>query len=297
MSDKPLVTIITPAYNCAKFLPATIESVLNQDYKNIEYHVLDDGSTDDTLDILFGYEHSDSRMKGHSHKNRGEHKTVNEGLKLVRGKYFMYPNADDPLLPGAITKLVEFMEANPDVLCAYPDWDMINEDGGLKRHIKVRDYDFRFMVSHHTCLCSVGCIFRSTVIDIVGWRDPQFRWVSDFDYWLRIGLAGKMAHVPYTLAQWRVRDGQGSGDKSDKRSQDHIRLMHKFYSLPNVPKDIVKVKGAALCWVNLVAAVVTDSKIKAIRYLITAFCHRPIMLLSIEFWDIARRRALHYLRR
>ena len=104
--NNPLVTIITPAYNCAKYLPETIESVLAQDYGNIEYHVIDDGSADNTLDILSGYEYGDKRLKGYWHKNCGEHKTINRGLEMVKCKYFMIVNADDPLLPKDISKLV-----------------------------------------------------------------------------------------------------------------------------------------------------------------------------------------------
>jgi len=293
--NKPLVTIITPAYNCAKFIAETIDSVLDNGYENIEYIVLDDCSTDETPKVLAWY--NEAFIKSRSQTNIGEQKTVNDGLRMLSGKYFMIVNADDPLLNGAISALVDFMEKNPEVLCAYPDWDSISEDGLYKAYIKSRDYDFRYMVKHHTCLPSVGSMFRSSVIQSVGYRDPRFWWVSDFDYWLRIGLAGQMAHVPLTLAQWRHRDGQASGSKSDSRAQDHIKLMQKFYSLSNIPDEILEVRREATCWSYLVAATVTDSKLKVLCYIAKAFLSHPLISFSIEFWDIVRRRALHYLRR
>jgi len=289
---KPLVTIITPAYNCASFIRETIESVQSQDYKNIRYLVIDDGSTDNTADIITEMA-VDMFTTG---PNKGEQATVNEAFKNVKGKYFMVVNADDPLLPGAVSKLVAFMEAHPDIVCAYPDWNTIDENGTIRRHVKSLDYDFKYMVEHNTCLPSVGSLVRAGVLkDKAIRRDETYRWLGDFVFWLRLALAGPMAHVPLTLAQWRVHDGQASGDKSDARAQEHIRIMYEFFTWENIPADINK--GKAHCWADLVAAVVTDSKMKAIRYILAAFLHKPSILLSIEFWDIVRRRALHYFRR
>jgi len=291
---KPLVSIITPAYNCAKYIAETIESVLSQDYANIEYIVIDDGSTDSTKKIITGYEPWGVEL--HSHRNIGEQKTVNKALKMVKGKYFMIVNADDPLLPHAVSTLVQVMEATP-VLCAYPDWNSINEDGSIRANIKSRDYDFEYMLKHHTCLPSVGSIFRSSIIKDIGYRDTSYRWLGDFDYWLRIGLASKMVHVPATLATWRHRDGQASKDKSDARAQEHIRIIKEFYSRWNVPLSILEVKNEAICWSYLVATAVTDSKKKAIYYTFKAFMAHPTIIFNLEFWDTVRRRAIHYLRR
>lgn len=287
--NNPLVTIITPAYNCEKFIEQTMDSVLENGYEHIKYIVIDDKSTDNTLDILAGYEYGieDRRLFVVSWKqNYGEQFTVNAGfdyVKKMRGKYFMIVNADDPLLPSAVSKMVEFMEAHPDILCAYPDWESINKDGSHRAYITSREYDFNYMINHHTCLPSVGSMFRSSVLKTIK-RDESYRWLGDFDFWLKVGFAGPMARVPETLATWRHREGQASKDKSDKRAQEHIRIA-------------VGWNNTARCWSYLVAAVVTDSKSKAIRYLVTAFAHHPRIFLTIEFWDIVRRRALHYLRR
>ena len=294
---KPLVTIITPAYNCEKYITQTIDSVLDNGYENIEYIVLDDGSSDGILDILAGYEYGEPRFTAFAHLNMGEQRTVNKALAMVKGKYFMIVNADDPLLPGAISKLVEFMETNPDILCAYPDWDCINEDGSLKFHMRRGKYDFAYMVKHHTCLPSVGSMFRSDIIKTVGYRNTSFHWLGDFDFWLRVGLAGKMAHVPATLATWRYRREQASQDKSDRRAQEHIRIIQKLYSLPDIPSNLLKVKREAICWSYLLATVLTDSKLKTVSYLLKAFLTYPTIAFNIEFWDKVVQRAYYILRR
>jgi len=306
--SKPLVTILTPTYNCAKYLPVTIDSVLSQDYQPIAYIVLDDGSTDGTFDLL------ETRYQGKlhiiRHSNMGEQRTVNEGLKLVRGKYFMIVNADDPLLPSAVSALVEAMEAHPDVLCAYPDWNAINEDGSLKTRITTREWDFAYMVRHHTCLPSVGSMFRSTVIQEVGLRDTSFHWLGDFDYWLRIGLVGPMMRVPKTLACWRNRPDQASQDRDDRRAYEHATIMRKFYDISygettgadfyrwlSALLEIAPVEREALCWGYLVAACVCSNKRTTAHYIWQAVKVYPQLLWSLEFYDTVIKLIRHYLRR
>ncbi len=285
---KPLVTIITPAYNCGKFVGQTIRSILSQDYENIEYIVLDDCSTDATLAIINNYNVAYiAFLQGVSifrnKINIGEQKTVNKALDIVKGKYFMIVNADDPLLPGAISKLVAFMETNPDILCAYPDWESINEDGSHRAYIKSREYDFKYMVNHHTCLPSAGSMFRSSILKTIR-RDESYHWLGDFDFWLKIGFAGPMAHVSETLATWRHREGQASGEKSDARAKEHIRIAAGFCS-------------EARCWAYLVAAVVTDRLVKTVYYILKAGLSHPLIVFNIEFIHTLIKRAIYILRR
>lgn len=292
---EPLVTIITPTYNCEGFIGETIRSVLEQEYSDLQYIVIDDGSTDGTWGML-GKLGKVAKVVRHN-RNWGEQQTVNEGLRMVEGRYFMVVNADDPLLPKAVPPLVEFMERHPDVLVAYPDWNSINEDGSFRLHIKTREYDFAYMVRHHTCLPSVGSMFRSEVIKLIGYRDTSFHWLGDFDYWLRIGLAGKMARVPATLATWRHRDGQESSVKSDARAREHVGMMDKFYSLPGLPQYLMDVEREARCWSYLVAAFVCKSKRWLLAYLGKAVAIYPKLLFSLESYDMLARQASYILRR
>ncbi len=296
-----IVTVITPVYNCNPFVHDTINSVMNQEGGNPYYIIIDDASTDG-FDLI-----SDQFVEVIRHKeNKGEQISVNEGLALVKTKYFMIVNADDPLLPGAISKLVTFMEANTHVVCAYPDYDVIGENGRWRTHVTSREYDFKWMVQHHTWIPSVGSIFRSTLIKTVGYRDTRLRWLGDADYWLRVGLVGPMARVPHTLACWRKREGQASSTKSQARALEHIKVIKKFYESfkpfnvfdrPYFYKSLYDVKAEAICWSYLVAATVTNSKLKALQYGITALLFCPLLLVDIKFWDIFFKRAYFILRR
>src|SRR5881396_4316622 len=106
-ANLPLVSVVTPAYNQASFLHATIESVLAQDYAHIEYRVINDGSTDRTPEILEEYK---NHVQVESHPNRGQTATINKGWEQSRGDIFIWLNSDDTFLPGAVTKAVNYLE-------------------------------------------------------------------------------------------------------------------------------------------------------------------------------------------
>lgn len=297
----PIVTVITPTYNCEKYIAETVKSVLDQNYDNLHYLIIDDGSTDSTREVLKPF---DDRLIYIYQTNQGEAGAVNNGLRRVMGKYFMVVNADDPLLPNAINTLVDFMESHADVLCAYPCWNSIDENGNTRAHFDNGEYDFSYMVRHCVCQPSVGSIFRSTVIKLVGLRDPQFKLHSDFDYWLRIGLAGKMARVPKTLATFRIRNGQQSLTKSDARAQEFINTIRKFFSSRGVVYDpylmtyqVWHLRCESFCWSYLIAASLTDSKSKSLNYLGQAVKSYPNILINPECWDHLFKRVYEIIRR
>jgi glycosyltransferase involved in cell wall biosynthesis len=298
--NKPLVTVITPAYNCGKFIWQTMESVLTQDYgsENIQSLLIDDASTDDTKVVL---NRAGFKPDGYIHHmtNQGEQRTVNEGLRLVKGKYFIVLNGDDVLLPRAISHLVAFMESHPDVLCAYPDWDSINEDGSFRAHHQTQEFDLSYMVRHNTWPMSVGTIHKSDVIKLVGYHDESFKYLSDADYWLRIGLAGRIERVPETLACWRHRNGQSSQEKNRQRAQEHVEVIKKLYSgmISVRHRGLILIEHEALCWANLVAAAVTGSKSEMAGYVWKGIKLYPQVLLKLEFWETLAKRASYILRK
>ena len=248
----PLVTIITPAYNRAAYLEETIQSVLTQDYPHIEYIVLDDGSTDHTRQVLESYT---GRLFWESHPNMGETRTVNKGWRMARGEIIAVVNSDDPLLPGAVRAAVEFMNARPDILVAYPDWDKIGPRGEVLSRVQVPEYDYVYMLTCHHCIVGPGAFIRRKALDLAGFRDEEFRYVADFEYWLRLGLHGSFARIPKALATFRVHPDSASASHTGRRmAAEHIRLVQKFYALPNLPPEIWQARAAAYSWAHYVAS-------------------------------------------
>lgn len=244
-SDKmPLVTIITPAYNRADLVAETIESVLSQDYPNLEYIVLDDGSSDGTLEVIKRY---DGRLRWDSHPNMGETRTVNKGFELARGEIIGVVNSDDPLLPGALSKLVAALLAHPGVVVAYPDWNIIDAGGKTLQQFTAYDYTgYGDMVRRHFCLPGPAALFRRRVIDEVGGRDPQFRYVADLEFWYRVGCLGDFLRLPEVLATFRVHAGSAtSSQRGSLMADEHLLLMEKLFRQKNLPAELLAYRDEA----------------------------------------------------
>lgn len=271
-SVRPLVSIVTPTYNRAPYLEETIESVLTQDYPAVEYIVLDDGSTDNTIEVLSKYA---DRLIWQSHLNMGETRTVNKGLSMAHGEIIAVVNSDDPLLPGAISEGVAFLEAHPDILVAYPDWNLIDQGSKVIEHIQVREYDYLCMVKRHRGVVGPGAFVRRRAIELAGLRDPSFKYVADLDFWLRVGLHGPFARIPRTLATFRVHpDSASESCRGREMAEEHIRLLEKFFSLPNLPAAVHQARSEASSWAHHVAGITAgkarrtawEHLVKAVRY-------------------------------
>ena len=266
----PLVSIITPVYNRASFLDETIESVLSQDYPNIEYIVLDDGSKDNSLEVMQKY---GDRIRIGSHENMGETRTVNKGFSMANGEIIGVVNSDDPLLPGAIREIVKLMVTQSQLVVVYPDWNMIDLHGKVLEHVKTFEYSYINMLRWHHCMPGPGTFFRREVVEELGGRDTQFRYVGDFDFWLRAGLIGPFARVPHTLATFRVHPGSASvSQQGDLMAKEHIILVNKVFSLPNFPSNLRKLKREAYSSAFYIAGVVCGNNPPSIqrRYLLKA---------------------------
>lgn len=243
MKKYPLVTIITPTYNRASYLGETILSILNQGYPNIEYIVLDGQSTDNTLEVVKKFK---GKIIWDSHKNMGEQWAVNKGFSMAHGEIIGIVNSDDPLLPGAISEIVNFMVANPKIIGVYPDWIKTDKDGKEIEKVILPDYNYEYMLRKHSCTPGPATFYRKIIIDKLKGRDDQFKYVSDFDLVLRAGLIGKFARIPKFLTTFRVHpEAATAKNKGFVMAIEHISLLNKIFSLPNLPPNIKRIKPEA----------------------------------------------------
>ena len=245
----PFVTVITPAYNREDYLPETIESIQAQDYPRFEHLILDDGSSDGTLDVIRSYAEKDSRIRWDTHPNMRETRTVNKAIGMARGDLIVILNSDDVLYPNAISRAVAFMAERPDVLVAYPDWDYIDEHSKPYSHVEVEEFDYLRMVSEHRCMMGPGAFIRSKAFELAGLRDPSLRYVADFDFFLRVGLYGPMARIPETLATWRAHAGALTvAAKGSRMAKEDIIMMRRYFARPDLPERILAIRNRA--WRN-----------------------------------------------
>jgi glycosyltransferase involved in cell wall biosynthesis len=280
VTDRPLVTVITPAYNAARYLAETIESVLAQDYPNLEYLVLDDGSTDETAAIARRY---GSRVRLESQANVGPVLAVNRGFDLAGGDIVGVVSADDPLLPGAVSAAVAALSADAALVGVYPDWEMIDEHGRVVTTIETGEFDHVDMLRRHHCVPGPGAFFRRSLAERLGGRDPQFRYVHDFDFWLRAGLVGPLARIPAVLATFRVHSEQVGAEYGPRQAAEHIALVKSVYARPELPPAVRRARRAAYASAYYIAGCVYGGgvSLRRLRYWLTAFAYDPRCLLRI----------------
>jgi glycosyltransferase involved in cell wall biosynthesis len=202
MSTPLSVSIVTPCLNHAEFIESTIQSVLSQSYPSIEYWVMDGGSNDGTLDIIKGY---GNRLQWVSEPDTGQANAINKGLERTTGQILAYLNSDDLLAPDAIQQIVSFFTANPQAQLVYGDTLAIDEKGhphGLRANI--RPCDFNYLLNKGDAIVQPAAFWRRELWQELGMFDESYRYVFDYEYWLRAAQKHTLYYIPYTLAHERI---------------------------------------------------------------------------------------------
>lgn len=197
----PLVSIVTPSYNQGKFLRLTIESVLNQTYKNIEYIVMDGGSTDNSVDILKSY---GDRFFWLSEPDQGQANAINKGFARARGEILAFLNSDDILLPDAVEKIVTAFQNHPEWDLIYGKAHYIDENGEITGMYNTADFSYARFVNDN-CICQPATFWRSRIANLVGPLNDHLYIALDQEYWFRIYHAGGyIQHIHEILASSRL---------------------------------------------------------------------------------------------
>jgi glycosyltransferase involved in cell wall biosynthesis len=273
MTLEPRVSIITPVYNAENFIAETIDSVLNSDIKvSYEYLVLNDGSQDSTPGILERYS---DRVRIISHHNIGESATVNKGLSMSRGQYILVISADDPLLTGElINKAVEILDRNAEIVAVYPDWRIIDQYGKLLKTNILSDYSDQIMIGRSRCLPGPGVVFSKVAALKIGGRQAQWKYVGDYDFWLRLSRIGKIERLPGVLAQWRSNENSTSiSQRGQEMAYERIRVIEKFLVENKIPRSLAR-KALGNAYYLAARLAFFDSNINGRSLLLKAFKHR-----------------------
>lgn len=234
-------SVITPVYNGEAFISETIESVLSNFDPSLryEYLIIDDGSIDNTKTILEKYSQNEL-VKIFSVKNSGEAAAVNYGLEKALGEFILVVNADDPLLsPRLFTLANEIFKRNEKVVVVYPDWNIVSESNLVLETKKLSSYSFEVMVGEFQCLPGPGSMFRRSAALKVGGRNTSYRFVSDYNFWLKLSLQGDFFHIPEVLAQWRSHiESTSVNSKGYEMGLERIKVIEEFVNYANIKKSL-----------------------------------------------------------
>jgi len=223
MSKQPLVSIVTPSFNQAPYLEATIRSVLEQDYPNLEYIIVDGGSTDGSLEIIRRYAHRLAWWV--SEKDRGQTDAINKGFARAKGEILAWLNSDDTYQPGAVSEAAAFLQSRPEVGLVYGEANFIDENGHVIGHFPAAQTNYRRLRRGYVHIPQQAAFFRAELWRKVAPLDPSFYFAMDYDLWVRLAALAPIQYVPRTWANFRLHT-QGKTIAADERCWPEMLRVH-----------------------------------------------------------------------
>jgi glycosyltransferase involved in cell wall biosynthesis len=237
MKKTPTVSVVMPAYNHVSFVAEAVNSVLGQDFSDLELLVGDDGSKDGTADMVRSIH--DSRITLFDHGvNRGAAVVHNELVSRATGKYVAVINSDDAWMPGKLSAQVAYLEEHPEVVACFAKAQFIDRDGAEipKKNLsfgnvfdvenRSRGAWLRFFLTRGNCLCHPTLLIRREAYQNLGTYDNRLLQLPDFDMWVRLVKRYQLTILDSELIRFRVMPGENA---SSDTSTNQIRVLNEHY--------------------------------------------------------------------
>lgn len=200
----PKVTVVTNVRNGEKYIGQAVESILTQTFKDFEYLILDDASTDNTLAIVSKYANGDERLKIVANaEHMGLSASRNQGIDLASGEYIALQDADDISVPQRLENQLVFLDSNPEVGLVGGYLHFFGHGRESIRRYALNDDDIRSTVFRYMSVPSPAAMIRKSVFDVVGGYNPSYLVAEDLEMFLRIGTRFKFANLPEVLIHYR----------------------------------------------------------------------------------------------
>lgn len=189
----PKISVITPSFNQGNFLEKTIQSVVDQDYDNLEYIIIDGGSTDGSVDIIKKYKSKIAYWV--SEKDKGQSHAINKGFAIATGDIIGWINSDDVYYSGAIIQSAEIFNKKPDVDIIFGNYDFIDENDELIKHRKEIPFGYNIYLWTKNCYhANCAGFYRKKCFDIAGGLREDLHYTMDYELYLRFSKHGFKFH-------------------------------------------------------------------------------------------------------
>lgn len=220
------VSVILPTYNGSAYIAEAIQSVLEQTYADFELIIVNDCSTDNTLEIITEYAKKDSRIRVINNETNAKlPQALNIGFRAARGQYYTWTSDDNRYLPNAFEVMLSLLEEKLTVGLVYCNMNLIDERGNITKEGRLPEPDT--LVRHN---CVGACfMYRSTVAKSVGTYDPEMFLAEDYDYWMRIYQKSTLEHIDETCYLYRIHGGSLTAQRQQQIKAQTAKLWMKYF--------------------------------------------------------------------
>ena len=221
----PRISIVTPSLNQAAFIEATIRSVLNQHYSELDYLVIDGGSTDGTQTVLQKY---DGRLRWLSEKDRGQTDAINKGMRLAEGEILAYLNADDLYLPETLDRVAHYLAAHPQAEWVYGDCRLIDEMGRSLGRLRAPSFNLNRMILRGEFIPQPTVFWRRSAATAIGEFDVTLRYAMDCDFFIRLGRRSPGHRLDAELACFRLQPLSKTVSGEEKHWRETLAVSERY---------------------------------------------------------------------
>jgi len=221
----PRISIVTPSLNQAAFIEATIRSVLNQHYSELDYLVIDGGSTDGTQTVLQKY---DGRLRWLSEKDRGQTDAINKGMRLAEGVILAYLNADDLYLPETLDRVAHYLAAHPQADWVYGHCRLIDEMGQSRGQLRAPLFNLNRMILRGEFIPQPTVFWRRSAATAIGEFDVTLRYAMDYDFFIRLGQRSPGHHLDTELACFRLQPLSKTVSGEEKHWRETLKVSERY---------------------------------------------------------------------
>jgi glycosyltransferase involved in cell wall biosynthesis len=224
MAEKlPLVSIVTPSYQHARYLAATMDSVLNQTYPNIEYIVIDGGSTDGSREIIQA--RADQLAYWVSELDQGQTQAINKGFARATGQILAWLNSDDTLEPDAVAQAVAYLKQHPEVGLVYGEANFIDEHGRVIGRFPAAQTSYTRLRRGYVHIPQQAAFWRADLFRQVGPLDESLYFAMDYDLWCKLSAVSQIKYLPGRVwANFRLHGDSKTIAEDDRCWPEMIEL-------------------------------------------------------------------------
>lgn len=275
----PRVTIVTPSFNQAAFLEETIRSVLLQGYPNLEYIIIDGGSTDGSVDIIRKYEPWLAYWV--SERDRGQGDAVNKGWKRATGDILGWLNSDDVYRPGALHRIAAVFEVEVEAAVIEGRCALVDVDGKVFGCKEPTYFDTNYFLRGGLVPGQPAVFFRRILVEKVGDLDESLHYVLDWEFWLRLGRVIPREHIVLldeVLAESRTYEGTKTSQGIERSTRERRRVLDSLYASTITGPRIATPKRTAYSntyWKEAELQVSVGRRVRAARNMLRAVATAP----------------------